>query len=82
MIERLLFRLSVSRHASRFVLKGALLFARWCDTPHRPTKDADLLGFGPDDAETLRQTFAEVCAIDADDGVRYDTENKRIASIR
>ena len=81
-IERLLYRLSVSPHASSFVLKGALLFALWYDTPHRPTKDADLLGFGADDADTLRSTFTAICAIDADDGVRYDTSGMRIAPIR
>ena len=32
-IERPLYRLSVSPHAGNFVLKGALLFALWCDTP-------------------------------------------------
>ncbi len=53
-IERLLHRLSVSPHASSFVLKGALLFALWYASPHWPTKDADLLGFGADDADTLR----------------------------
>jgi hypothetical protein len=81
-IERLLYRLSVSPHAGNFVLKGALLFALWYDTPHRPTKDADLLGFGADDAKTLRATFEAVGAIDADDGVRYDTDSIRIAPIR
>jgi hypothetical protein len=81
-IERLLYRLSVSPHAGGFVLKGALLFALWYDTPHRPTKDADLLGFGADDADTLRAVFTAVCAIDADDGVRYDTESMRVAPIR
>lgn len=81
-IERLLFRLSVSPHAGSFVLKGALLFALWYDTPHRPTKDADLLGFGADDADTLRSTFTAICAIDADDGVRYETAGMRIAPIR
>jgi Nucleotidyl transferase AbiEii toxin, Type IV TA system len=81
-IERLLYRLSVSPHAGNFVLKGALLFALWYDTPHRPTKDADLLGFGADDADTLRSTFTAICAIDADDGVRYETASMRIAPIR
>ena len=81
-IERLLYRLSVSPQASNFVLKGALLFALWFDTPHRPTKDADLLGFGTDDADTLRSTFTAICAIDADDGVRYETAGMRIAPIR
>lgn len=81
-IERLLYRLSVSPHAGNFALKGALLFALWYDTPHRPTKDADLLGFGADDADTLRSTFTAICAIDADDGVRYETASMRIAPIR
>ena len=81
-IERLLFRLSVSPHAGNFVLKGALLFALWYDTPHRATKDADLLGFGADDAETLRATFTAIGAIDADDGVRYDTQGMKLAPIR
>lgn len=31
------------------MLKGALLFALWYGQPHRPTRDADLLGFGTDD---------------------------------
>ena len=48
-LERLLYRLSVSEHASNFLLKGALLFKFWYDIAHRPTRDADLLGFGPDD---------------------------------
>lgn len=46
-LERLLYRLSVSTHASNFLLKGALLFSLWYDHPHRPTRDADLLSFGP-----------------------------------
>jgi hypothetical protein len=42
-LERLLYRLSVSRHAPNFLLKGALLFKLWYDVPQRPTRDADLL---------------------------------------
>jgi hypothetical protein len=81
-IERLLYRLSVSPQAGNFVLKGALIFALWFDTPHRPTRDADLLGFGSDDADTLRRTFAMICAIDADDGVRFDVAAMQLAPIR
>lgn len=81
-IERLLYRLSVSPHANGFVLKGALLFALWYDSPHRLTKGADLLGFGADDAQSLRATFSAICAIEADDGVRYETQSMRIAPIR
>lgn len=45
-IERLLYRISISKHADQFLLKGALLFDLWFDIPHRPTRDADFLGFG------------------------------------
>ena len=44
-IERLLYRLSQSQHADRFLLKGAMLFAVWDTKTHRPTQDLDLLGF-------------------------------------
>mgnify|MGYP000116381742 CR=1 FL=1 len=44
-IERLVYRISVSNHADQFVLKGALLLDLWFDIPHRPTRDADFLGF-------------------------------------
>jgi hypothetical protein len=67
-LERFLFRLATSKHASRFVLKGALLFTLWYDLPHRATRDADLLGFGPSDAESLAATFREIAAITVDDG--------------
>jgi hypothetical protein len=48
-LERLLYRLSKSAYSQRFLLKGALLFNLWYDVPHRPTRDADLLGFGAND---------------------------------
>ena len=34
-IERLLYRLSVSAHSDKFVLKGAMLFSLWSPTPYR-----------------------------------------------
>lgn len=36
-LERILYRLTQSPHADRFVLKGALLFTLWYDMPHRAT---------------------------------------------
>jgi len=38
-LERLLFRLSQSTHADRFVLKGAMLMMSWFDDPHRGTRE-------------------------------------------
>ena|ERR1700722_402939 len=37
-LERLLYRLSISDHRDRFVLKGAILVTTWFDDPHRPTR--------------------------------------------
>ncbi len=71
-LERLLYRLSVSEHAPNFLLKGALLFQLWYGQPHRPTRDADLLGFGPDDVPTLVGVFRDICSIAVDDGVVFD----------
>ena len=62
-IERLLYRLSVSPHRHRFVLKGALLLLVWFGDEIRPTRDADLLGFGDLSDEALAAVFREVCAV-------------------
>jgi len=81
-LERLLARLSMSPHADRFLLKGALLFALWYDTPHRSTRDADLLGFGPDDEASLIGTFCELAAMDLSDGIVFDAESVKADAIR
>ena len=81
-MERLLARLSASPHADRFLLKGALLFALWYDTPHRPTKDADLLGFGPDDETNLIATFRDIAAMDLGDGILFDSDSVKADAIR
>ncbi len=81
-MERLLARVSTSLYADRFLLKGALLFALWYDTPHRPTRDADLLGFGPDDEANLIATFREVAAMDLGDGIVFDPESVKAQVIR
>lgn len=71
-LERLLYRLSQSEHAERFLLKGALLFTLWYDMPHRATRDADLLGFGASDLQSVAQTFREIVSISVDDGIDFD----------
>ena len=65
-IERFLYRLSRSAHADRFVLKGALLMLAWMGDTLRPTRDADLLGFGDLSDEALTRIFVDVCNIDVE----------------
>lgn len=81
-LERLLYRLSISAHAPNFLLKGALLFSLWYDLPHRPTRDADLLGFGPDDIDSAVATFREICQIAVADGIAFDPTSVKGAVIR
>lgn len=81
-LERLLYRLSVSEHAPNFLLKGALLFQLWYGQPHRPTRDADLLGFGPDDVPTLVGVFRSICSIVVDDGMVFDPASVAGSPIR
>ncbi|MBX4863944.1 nucleotidyl transferase AbiEii/AbiGii toxin family protein [Rhizobium leguminosarum bv. viciae] len=81
-LERLLFRLSQSPHADRFVLKGAMLMMSWFDDPHRGTRDLDLLGFGDPRGEPMLATFREILAQGAADGVEFDDDGLRVDRIR
>lgn len=81
-LERILYRLSQSRHADRFLLKGALLFNLWYDMPHRPTRDADLLGYGASDLESIRHTFQDIASIVVADGMHFSPESVTVEEIR
>lgn len=71
-IQRLLYRLSVSDYKDQFLLKGAMLFLVWTGDLHRPTKDVDLLGFGQNDVDILVADFKIICGLDTDDGLVFD----------
>lgn len=74
--ERLLYRLSLSAHAGRFVLKGATLFNVWSGEPHRATRDLDLLGVGMSAVADLEEVFRDVCQVSAEeDGIVFLPES-------
>lgn len=81
-IQRVLYRLSTSEYADRFLLKGALLFWIWNQEFHRPTIDIDLLGFGSNDVKDLQQLFNTVCAIAAEDGLEFDLSSIKANEIK
>ncbi|MEQ1924198.1 MAG: nucleotidyl transferase AbiEii/AbiGii toxin family protein, partial [Pyrinomonadaceae bacterium] len=81
-VERFLYRLSVSEHKDRFLLKGAALFSLWFDAPHRPTKDLDLLGFGPSDIPSMEDTIKSICRVKTEDGMEFLTDSVRSELIR
>ncbi len=81
-IERLLYRISISQYAEQFLLKGALLFDIWFDIPHRSTRDADFLGFGSSALPDIEHIFTEICKIDTPDGVAFQSDTVRASEIR
>lgn len=80
-LERLLYRLSVSEHGKRFLLKGALLFMVWGQDEHRPTRDADLLGSGESDPRYIGSVFKDLCGIAFEDGIVFDSDSVSVAEI-
>ena len=83
-LERLLYRLSISAHRDRFILKGAMLFALWQGFLHRRTRDLDLLGFGDPAPESVALVFQEIVtqAVPVDDGVVFDPVTVKAATIK
>lgn len=81
-LERFLYRLSLVPARETYWLKGAMLFDLWFDVPHRPTRDADFLGFGPMDIDTLAKTMREICGVPAEDGMVYNADSISVEEIR
>lgn len=81
-LERLLYRLSVSQHRERFVLKGGMLVTVWVEDDNRVTRDADFLGHGDPDPERLAADFREIMAIETDDGLVFDLDALAATAIR
>lgn len=75
-MERFLYRLSISGHAHRFILKGALMLRTWKSPEFRPTMDIDLLGkTGNGEAEIIKQ-IRDIIMIDVQsDGLSFDPES-------
>lgn len=60
-----------------------MLFLLWGMDKHRPTRDADFLGFGENDTENLVAIFQEVCRVTVeDDGLIFDPASVLAAAIR
>lgn len=82
-IERLLYRLGRSKHADRFLLKGAMLFVLWDDRMPRPTRDVDLLAFGSTDAEDVIARFREIVRTEVEpDGLKFDEDTVSAEELR
>lgn len=81
-LERVIYRLSISTHADKFILKGGMLVTLWTVDHGRFTRDVDFLGFGASESDRLITTFKEILAFDAHDGLAFDVDGLAAAPIR
>ena len=71
-LERFLYRLSISDHRDRLVLKSGMLLSAFGQ--RRPTRDIDLLAKSTSsEPAAVAALVRDIAVIDADDGVAYDT---------
>jgi predicted nucleotidyltransferase component of viral defense system len=80
--ERLIYRLSISKHRDSFVLKGGMLITLWIGDENRVTRDADFLGYGDASEDHLTSVFSQIMSEPADDGLVYDVDRLTAEAIR
>jgi len=82
-LERLLYRLSISKHKDEFVLKGAMLFSYWSGDVYRATKDVDFLKSGESSIAYLSEVFTGLCKQgESDDGLVFNAASIQANEIR
>lgn len=82
-MERFLYRLSCSKFADKFVLKGGLMLQMWGGSLTRATKDIDLHRATSASTEELVRVIQNcVNVVVEDDGLRFDPKSVRGEQIR
>ncbi|MEW6669317.1 MAG: nucleotidyl transferase AbiEii/AbiGii toxin family protein [Thermodesulfobacteriota bacterium] len=82
-IERFLYRLGISGHRNRFVLKGATLFALWGGEVYRPTRDLDFTVYGSSDPTVVLSALRDICDFSGGaDGLVFDADSLTAEQIR
>ena len=73
-LEKILFRISISKYKKQFILKGGcLLYGLFDEQYTRTTTDIDLLGIRiSNDAEYMKKVFLEILSIEHDDAIKFD----------
>jgi hypothetical protein len=80
-LESFLDRLTHTRHADNFILKGGILLAAY--GVRRPTKDADANAVNVDvTANHLAKVVRDIAAVPVDDGVVFDLDTISVQDIR
>ena len=82
-LERTIYRLSKSEYKEHFILKGGIfLYALYDGSYARATTDIDFLAQRiSNDTEKIKQVFAEIFSVEADDHLRFDIETLSVKPI-
>ena len=82
-LERTIYRLSVSKYAEKFTLKGGIfLYALFDGEYARATVDIDLLAQRiSNDAEEMRKVFYDIFSIQYDDALQFDLNTLQVIDI-
>lgn len=82
-IERLLYRLSISKYSDVFILKGGLFLYTILDENARATKDVDMLAKEiSNQLDSIKGIFLEISSIDVDDGVKFINDSIEVERIK
>jgi hypothetical protein len=78
------YRIGQSRHANRFILKGASLFTIWMGPMFRVPQDTDLESSLTPDHGRMADVFREIAEkpVAADDGVVFDLSALSVEDIK
>lgn len=82
-LERTIFRLSRSKYAGNFTLKGGIfLYAVFNGNYSRATTDIDLLAQKiSNDVEGMKAVFTDIFSLDMDDPLRFDLDSLDVHTI-
>lgn len=81
--ERLLYRLSRSKYAGQFTVKGAMMFLVWAGEQYRPTIDLDLTASREHSGTELKAIFQDIRSLAVkDDGLVFLSTPVRVETIR
>ena len=74
-IERFLYRVSQSKYADKFILKGALMFTVWHVPERRATLDIDFSAQYDNQIFSIEKMMKDICKIDViSDGIIFDSK--------
>lgn len=72
LMNRFLYRLSLTEYKETFVIKGGMLISSIVGIEHRATMDLDTtLRNLPLNEDSIKKAFETICAVEVEDGITF-----------